>query len=174
MSHGNDVLPKCFDMLRHTIRDLCANKIPLQDIGLTKTIKAKYKSENLPHVRVAQKMRDRGETVRSNDRVTFVVLQDKSGKKTPGKICDRVEDANYVEKHPQLLQQIDYNYYIDHQLYQPLEQLFGAIDDRQFHKVVEEEKRSASQKRGTNQKRSFVALFEAASKRQKQKEMEQV
>jgi DNA polymerase elongation subunit (family B) len=155
-------------MLRTTIQRLYAGSIPLDQIGLTKTIRAKYKNENLPQARVAEQMRQRGETVRSNDRVTYVVLVDQNkvgARKKSGKIGDRVDDINYVQKHKC---ELDYNYYIDNQLYQPLEQLLGLVtSENEFARVVDEEKRQAAQKRSSIAKRAFVTNMFGPKKKQR-------
>jgi DNA polymerase elongation subunit (family B) len=165
--------------MRSTIIALYNDRVPIEQIGLTKTVKAKYANENLPQARVAQKKRDRGEDVRSNDRVTWVVLADtpkasahkratvapKTGiKKVSGKVGDRVEDIEYYTAHRSKLK-LDYGYYINNQLYQPMQQLLGIIiPEKQFNEMIAQTQQVEERRLNGIAKRAFFDKFMTTKK----------
>jgi DNA polymerase elongation subunit (family B) len=153
----------CLDMLRTTLRDLYAGKMPLQQLGITKSLKDNYKSEP-PHLRVAERMRARGEEVRSNDRITYIVLVDRDAafkrKSAAAKISDRAEDINWLIKNPKYQQFVDYDYYAESQLSQPITQLLNLLmPEQQILNVMQEEKRNKERAKNALAKRTFFQRF---------------
>jgi DNA polymerase elongation subunit (family B) len=160
IEHGPNSTATTVHLIERVLHNLYAGAVSLEHIGLTKTIRDKYKNSSVPQARVAELMRSRGETVRSNDRITYVVLESTAATKSQAKkIGDRVDDIRYVAQHPEL--KIDYDYYVEHQLYQPLEQLMMfVIPKAQFRQIIDSQKRVIGQRKENAAKRSFIEMMQ--------------
>jgi DNA polymerase elongation subunit (family B) len=119
---------KMYEYLRVKIDNLLAGNVDLEKLVITKSIKDNYKTQNLPHVAVAQKMRDRGKYVASGTRIRYIftVTEDK---KDPQYI--KAEDPDYYLKNKETVE-IDYLYYFEKQLVNPIDEVlevkFGVKD----------------------------------------------
>ena len=125
------------------ISDLLQNRIDLSLLVITKGLSKKIGTEgeaenlnekqkemqkavtynqNLPHVKLAEKMkkRDAASAPTVGDRVAYVVVKGAKGSKT----YEKSEDPIYVLENniP-----IDHTYYIDNQIKQPLVRIFEPI-----------------------------------------------
>jgi DNA polymerase elongation subunit (family B) len=118
------------DALNHLI----ANEVPMEKFVVTKSLKKTYKNPNLPHVVLAEKIRQRildGEMMtdppKAGDRISYVIVQTKN---TKDKLCDKTEDLKWVNDHPKI--KIDREYYVTNQIMKPFNQIvkpFGSLDD---------------------------------------------
>ena len=153
---GRDGAAKCLEILATALRAMYAGEVPLDKFGLTKTIRGKYKSPNVPQARVADKMRSRGQEVRSNERVTYVILADqKHLSKKPPPIADRAEDINHAVK---TKAPIDYAYYIESAIRQPITQLLSlTIPISKIDAVIEKEVSADRHRSQNSAKRAFVS-----------------
>ncbi len=96
-------------------------EVPLAQLVQSKQLAAKYASNNLPHVALAERLRarirDEGlhqEPPRSGDRIDFLIVH------RPGarKMFEKSEDPKYVVEHRL---ELDYEYYLLKQLWGPIE-----------------------------------------------------
>lgn len=92
--------------------------VPMSELILSKRLGDSYKSSNLAHVAVRDKIRERepGSEPRSGDRVQFVLV---AGNKK-AKMYEKAEDPKYVDDHKL---PIDYEYYYKHQFLTPIQEL---------------------------------------------------
>lgn len=97
---------------------LLGGQVPMSELILSKRLGDSYKSSNLAHVAVRDKIRERepGSEPRSGDRVQFVLV---AGNKK-AKMYEKAEDPKYVEDHKL---PIDYEYYYKHQFVTPIQEL---------------------------------------------------
>merc|ERR1719482_2154679 len=114
------------EFVKSTIGDLLQNKVDLSLLVITKSLGKGANAEDYgsrqAHVELAEKMRKRDPSSApgSGDRVPYVITT--AAKNTPA--YDRSEDPLYVLENNL---SIDAQYYIDHQLHQPLIRIFGPI-----------------------------------------------
>ena len=96
--------------------NLLAGDVPMEDLILSQKLADSYKSTNLPHVQVRDKMRERepGSEPQSGDRVQFVLV--KVEKKDP-KQFEMAEDPVWVKNNNLKL---DYNYYFTNKFMNPI------------------------------------------------------
>lgn len=97
---------------------LLSGNVPMEQLILSKRLGDSYKSANLAHVRVRDKIKERepGSEPRSGDRVQFVLV--KGNKKD--KMYEKAEDPTWVKQHNL---PIDYEYYFKHQFETPVTDL---------------------------------------------------
>lgn len=98
---------------------LLDGRVAMGELVLSKRLGDSYKSSNLAHVAVRDKIRERapGSEPRSGDRVQFVLV-DTGDKKA--KMYQKAEDPVYVQTHGL---PIDYAYYYKHQFLTPVKEL---------------------------------------------------
>jgi DNA polymerase delta subunit 1 len=107
---------------RTAARKLLDGDVPLEELVLSKSLRAQYDNDNQPHVKVAEKIGQRtGEFPKSPERVSFVFVRvpDESMKG-----FERAEDPAYVREHGL---EVDYLYYLEHQLINPVDSLLGMV-----------------------------------------------
>lgn len=112
------------DFLREQLRDLVDGKYPLEDLIITKTLRAEYKDPTkIAHKVLAERMgeRDPGNKPMVNERIPFVYIKPPPGVevKLQG---DRIEHPDYIRE--QNLTP-DYRFYITNQLLKPICQLYA-------------------------------------------------
>ena len=116
---------RALDVARAEIVRILRGEVPVEDFVLSKTLRTGYKNENQPHVAVAKKMRERtGAAVHSGQRVPYVFV--KNDANPNGLQVDRAEDPVWVAEHGL---NIDYLYYIDHQMKAPIVDLLEVVVD---------------------------------------------
>jgi DNA polymerase delta subunit 1 len=106
-------------------RELKSGHVPMQKLMLSKRLGDSYKSSNLAHVAVRDKIRERapGSEPLSGDRVQFVIV-DTGDKKH--KMYQKAEDPNWVES---TKLKLDYDYYLKHQFENPVRDLLEPLTD---------------------------------------------
>jgi DNA polymerase delta subunit 1 len=110
------------------VRDMMDNKVSLNQLMLTKSLRSEYKTQTPPaHKMLADRItkRDPGNAPASGDRLSFIYFKPPIGFK--GTQGERVETpafmkANGLKPDPQ--------YYIEHQLENPVGQLFSILVDQ--------------------------------------------
>ncbi len=103
---------------------LLNGRVTTEDLVLTKSLAADYKVK-MPHVEVVNKMRERnpGSEPQIGSRVPFVVIKTKKGL---DKLFEKSEDPEWVKEKRIPL---DYEYYFEHQLKKPVEDLLEPLVD---------------------------------------------
>ena len=113
------------ELVRSSKDKLLAGNVPLGELTLTRSLAAEYKSQNLAHVKVRDKIRDRepGSEPKSGDRVSFVLLKTDKKEKAA---YQKAEDPSWaVEQGLQL----DYEYYFKNHMKKPVTDLLEPIID---------------------------------------------
>ena len=131
------------------ISDLLQNRIDLSLLVITKGLTKKVQegevdeeskaqqantyNSNQAHVKLAEKMmqRDKASAPTMGDRVAYVVVKGAKGSKT----YEKSEDPIYVLEHDV---PIDFNYYIENQIKQPLIRIFEPIFNNDTKKAENE------------------------------------
>lgn len=119
---------KSVAFLKTNLEDLIGGKIPLEDLVITKSLRADYKDpERIAHKVLAERMgeRDPGNKPMVNDRIPFVYIQDPNPKRPKTEKLlqgDRIEHPDYIRK--QGLKP-DYEFYITNQIMKPVLQLYA-------------------------------------------------
>ena len=107
-------------MAREAKELLIQGKVDMSDLVLTKSLAENYKVQ-MPHVEVVKKMRERnpGSEPQVGNRVPFVVIKTKGER-----LFEKAEDPAWVleKKIP-----LDYDYYFEHQLKKPVEDLLEPL-----------------------------------------------
>jgi DNA polymerase delta subunit 1 len=89
------VIKDSINIYLETLENIKNNKVPLIDIVTSATLKKTYKNENLPHVNLYKKLKDRKEEVQIGDRIQFVFIEDLTNTKAKNELA---EDPKYVER----------------------------------------------------------------------------
>ncbi|OPY50393.1 MAG: DNA polymerase [Methanosaeta sp. PtaU1.Bin112] len=145
-------------VLRLQNQDLSLDPNLLEDLILTRRYTkspGSYKNKQ-PHIQLVEKIRERGGTVPGvGDRVPFVIVQGKRGRKSRELFVNRAEDPSYVREKNMPL---DTEYYVEKQILPPVLRIFESFG------VTKERLCS---KRG----QSSLFSFSEAPKEQKQKSL---
>ena len=121
-------VPKAAELVRTMAKDLVEGKFGLQPLIISKSLRSEYKSVPAHKIladRIA--MRDPGNAPASGDRIPYVYVQAEVGQKASDLQGDRIETPAYIKEKGL---KPDYMYYIDHQIANPLCQLFGIFVDK--------------------------------------------
>ena len=89
------VIEDSIQIYLETLENIKQNKVPLIDIITSATLKKTYKNENLPHVNLYKKLKERKEEVQIGDRIQFVFIEDLTNTKPKNELA---EDPKWVEK----------------------------------------------------------------------------
>lgn len=120
------------DIARNKIKELLKNKVELEELILSKSLKSKYKTVNkagnkisLPaHWHLAEKLkkRDPGTAPKAGDRIPYIFIENPKAVLQ----ADKVEDPEYIKANPNKCKP-DVLYYLDKQLASPLYTIFEVI-----------------------------------------------
>ena len=116
------------NFVKKWVTDMMDNKVSLNQLMLTKSLRSEYKSATPPaHKILANRIaqRDPGNAPASGDRMSFVYFKPPPGFK--GTQGDRVETAAFMKANGL---KPDPEYYIEHQLESPVGQLFSILVDQ--------------------------------------------
>lgn len=102
---------------------LLEGKVPMEKLVLSKRLADSYKNQNLAHVAVRNKMRERapGSEPQSGDRVQFVILTHPEKK---AQMFKKSESYEYARDNNLTL---DYQYYLKHQFENPVKDLLEPL-----------------------------------------------
>jgi hypothetical protein len=119
---------KAAELMRSMAKDLVEGKFGLQPLIISKSLRSEYKSVPA-HKMLADRIaaRDPGNAPASGDRIPYVYVQAEVGQKASDLQGDRIETPTYIKEKGL---KPDYMYYIDHQIANPLCQLFGIVVDQ--------------------------------------------
>ena len=112
--------------VQEKVRDLVDGHMKLSQLTITKALAADYEGTPPAHKMLADRItaRDPGNAPASGDRVGFVYVQP-FGENALSKLQgDKIETPHYIEENGL---KPDTEYYIEHQLNNPLSQLFGIV-----------------------------------------------
>ena len=140
---------KSVEFLKTNLTDLIEGKYPMEDLIITKSLKADYKDpEKIAHKVLADRMgeRDEGTRPQVNDRIPFVYIQPTEKIPKGKKLLqgERIEHPDYIRQNKL---KPDYEFYITNQLMTPICQLYAlALDDLKGYKKSPEYWRELEQK----------------------------
>ena len=113
--------------LLKAIDDLVEGRVPLEKLTITKTLNDGYKNpEQIAHWVLAQRIgrRDPAKKPRSNDRVAYAFIVVSDPKALQG---ERIETPEHITENGL---QLDYIYYLEHQIETPVCQILAAAVER--------------------------------------------
>jgi len=117
------------DFVREKVAELVEGRVKLSQLTITKSLAADYAASPPAHKVLADRIaaRDPGNAPASGDRIGFIYVQPATGQVASKLQGDRVETPAWiVEKGLKA----DAEYYIEHQLMNPLSQLFGILVEK--------------------------------------------
>ena len=118
------------EFVQEKLHDLIQGRVNLELLRMTQTLKSDYKQAPAHHY-LAQRMKARGETVNSNDRIPYIYamhppVYNTRGNPVKKQMKDVIEEYNYVKN-----QGLNYDpeIYIDSQIKEPVMQIMQFIVD---------------------------------------------
>ena len=119
-------VPGAIQAVKDKVRDLVNGKMKLSQLTITKSLRSEYKTSPPAHKVLADRIaeRDPGNAPASGERIGYVYVKALAGQIPSRLQGDRVETPAWIEKHGLIP---DAEYYIEHQLYNPLAQLFAIM-----------------------------------------------
>ncbi len=121
-------IPGAVQCVKEKVKELVEGKMKLSQLTITKSLRAEYSEKNaLPaHKMLAERIaaRDPGNAPASGDRIGFVYIKPPVGQLASKLQGERVETPQYILENNL---KPDPEYYIEHQLMNPLSQLFGLM-----------------------------------------------
>lgn len=118
-------IPGAVKFVQEKTMELVDGRMSLNQLTISKSLRAEYKTPSPPaHKMLADriKARDPGNAPASGDRVPYVYISAPIGQEASKLQGDRIENPSYVKEKGLKL---DARYYIEHQLLNPLAQLFS-------------------------------------------------
>ena len=116
-----------YDFVQEKLLELVEGKMSLNLLTMSKSLRAEYKTPSPPaHKVLADRMRlrDEGTAPASGERVPFIYILPPTGQVASKLQGDRVEHPTYIKEKGL---KPDYKFYIQHQLMNPLVQLFALV-----------------------------------------------
>lgn len=123
-------VPKAAKFVQNAAVELVDGKYGLQPLTISKSLRAEYADPSrIAHKALADRIakRDPGNAPASGDRIPFVYIQAPTGQVAPELQGDRIETPTYIKEKGL---KPDYMFYIDHQIANPVCQLFGIVVDQ--------------------------------------------
>jgi DNA polymerase elongation subunit (family B) len=116
-------------IVKQRVHELVEGKMKLSQLTITKSLRSEYKCTPPAHKVLAERIaiRDPGNAPASGERVGYVYIQTPSGQLASKLQGDRVETPDFIRANNL---KPDAEYYINHQLYNPLAQLFGLMVEK--------------------------------------------
>ena len=127
-NRGSDAVQEAATFVKKWVTDMMDNKVSLNQLMLTKSLRSEYKTATPPaHKQLANRItaRDPGNAPASGDRLSFIYFKPPAGFK--GSQGDRVETPAFMKANGL---KPDPEYYIEHQLENPVGQLFSIMIDQ--------------------------------------------
>ena len=121
--------------LRESLECMIRNEVSIDDLVITASLKSHYKSENLPHIQLAKRMkeRDAGSAPQSGQRFGFVYVNEES---RGNELWAKTEDPSYAKAHNLAP---DYLFYLDNQIRKPVVKFLSLIGKKaEAERVFEE------------------------------------
>jgi DNA polymerase delta subunit 1 len=123
-------VPKAADFVRQMALELVEGKFGLGPLTISKSLKSEYANPNsIAHKVLADRItkRDPGNAPASGDRIQYIYVQAPTGQKAAKLQGDCIETPVYIREHGL---KPDYMYYIEHQISNPVCQMFGLLLDQ--------------------------------------------
>jgi DNA polymerase elongation subunit (family B) len=123
-------IPKALKFVEEKLFELVDAKMSLNLLTMSKSLRAEYKSDTPPaHKVLAEriKLRDPGNAPASGERVQFIYVMPQPGQLAATLQGDRVETPSYIRAKGL---KPDYRFYIEHQLMNPIVQLFSLVAEK--------------------------------------------
>ena len=117
-------IQKAIDYLKSLLQNLVDEKVPMDKLIITKSLRSGYKKPNsIAHKVLADRItkRDPGNKPCSGDRIPFVFIHSANKKALQG---EKIETPAYILENNIT---IDYSFYITNQIMKPVQQLFALI-----------------------------------------------
>lgn len=119
---------EALDFIIKSLNRILNNNFKINYFTISKSLKSQYKNpQQIAHYVLAQRItkRDPGNAPRAGDRIDYVYIKkDKAGSKLQG---DKIETPEYIKKNKL---QIDYQFYIMHQLKEPCVQIMNLFYEK--------------------------------------------
>ena len=116
---------KAVEFVKEKCTEMMKGKTSAYQLTITKSLRDKYNTPTPPPHRIlADRMRERdpGNAPSAGDRIGYIYVSPKPGQPAPSLQGDRIETPEYIKEHNLVP---DVKYYIEHQLMNPLSQLFA-------------------------------------------------
>ncbi len=143
------------EVARSRAQELLEGKVPMEKLVLSQTLADSYKSDNLSHVMVRNKMRERepGSEPQSGDRVPYILVKTEDPK---AKAYEKAEDPKWA-----LANNIkpDYEYYLTNKFMNPICDLLEPIVENPKAEIFENILPKKPSKRKTVQKTKIDSFF---------------
>ena len=123
-------IPKALSFVKEKLEELVSGNMSLNLLTMSKSLRAEYKTPSPPAHKVLAdriKARDPGNAPASGERVQFVYVTPTPGQQAAKLQGDRVETPTYIRAKGL---KPDYRFYIEHQLMNPIVQLFSLVADK--------------------------------------------
>jgi len=117
-------IQKAIDFLKYSLQNLVDEKVTMDKLIITKSLRSGYKNPNsIAHKVLADRItkRDPGNKPSSGDRIPFVYINSSNKKALQG---EKIETPTYILENGL---KIDYSFYITNQIMKPLQQLFALV-----------------------------------------------
>ena len=115
-------------VVKQKVRELVEGKMKLSQLTITKSLRSEYKCSPPAHKVLAERIAARaGAAPASGERIGYVYIQAPAGQAAAKTQGDRVETPEFIVENGL---KPDAEYYINHQLYNPLAQLFGLMVEK--------------------------------------------
>ena len=115
--------------VRGKLLDLAEGRVSLTQLTMTKSLRSEYKAVTPPaHKILAERItaRDPGNAPASGDRISFLYTLPPPGELASKSQGDRIETPSFIREKGL---QVDAKFYMEHQLLNPISQLFSLIVD---------------------------------------------
>ena len=119
-----------FQFIQDRCDELVAGKVNYPQLTITKSLRAEYADPSrIAHKALADRIavRDPGNAPAAGDRIGYIYIQPKAGQLASNLQGDRIETPQFIREK---LLKPDYQYYIEHQLMNPISQAFGLLLER--------------------------------------------
>ena len=123
-------IPKALAFVSEKLSELVEGSMSLNHLIMSKSLRAEYKTPSPPAHKVLAdriKARDPGNAPASGDRLQFIYVMPQAGQQAAKLQGDRVETPAYIRSKGL---KPDYRFYIEHQLMNPIVQLFSLVADK--------------------------------------------
>ncbi len=127
LNHRN--IEAAVQTVKDHVKELVSGKMKLSLLTITKSLAADYAATPPAHKMLADRMtaRDPGNAPAAGDRIGFVYIKAGTGQLAQKLQGDRIETPAYIESRGL---KYDAQYYIEHQLMNPIGQLFSLLVDK--------------------------------------------
>lgn len=115
------------EFVKKKLMDLAQGRVSITQLTLTKSLAAEYKAATPPaHKMLAERIaaRDPGNAPASGDRISFLYFLPPVGQKASALQGERIETPAFIKEKGF---SIDFKYYMEHQLINPISQLFALV-----------------------------------------------